>query len=563
MVREKNSSQWYSMKTKIIFLIMVSNIWFGDVIAMEFFRKISAVFEKKQEEDNASKIDKILLKNHISTKKHIQLALLCMENPGDCINKQLFSKIQQSSFTVDGNDFFYAMFLNINQRPEYRALLQEAFDNQAFNPHQKPEPGASDLALLIISSDDDLRTSLFGHPNFNPNQQYGEKKISLVTHLAKEKNYNSLVFIMKHPLFDPNSDANCPTRAGYYLLKNNEDEGINILRQLMGPDQSKWSLHGLGLTTSSHLDIFLRNIVDNNEDRLEVFKRIIKQYLISFEGRHSNQKVFAAVTKLLALNKKLGSKIYIDEVFTQGAIEALINFEVIKVALGHMSGSDGWFARNKQDLKLVDMNIFLSAAKKHREVLSEERECTICLSDEEKVWFSSTSFCDHSFCKNCWIKYCSDREVAGSHSMCLAKDCPFSIPPSAFCAVAAECLYSDDFEAIARGYHDCHLAHRRMREATLESVEGFRRCPNCQDTLLIDLKDNKARSIACPGCNKKFLVDLVANADPTLMNDFVDPSLCTNLGTCSNCGILIDKISGCTEVNCPRCRTVTYWVALK
>jgi hypothetical protein len=256
-----------------------------------------------------------------------------------------------------------------------------------------------------------------------------------------------------------------------------------------------------------------------------------------------------------------GKRKQVKPKFLLAAGELLIKYKIFKQPFAEMKSFNDWFADNSKVLLNWNIDSMRGSSKAHR-LIVENKECSTCFCDDEKIWFSSTAHCKHAFCKGCWLNYCRGEKDDNPSVQCPEKDCVLFLPPSLFFALAMESIHSDEeIEIIKGAFTLTQLRHQKNREACLYQISGFKNCPQCEDGLIIDSANSDPRFVTC-ACGDKLLVDPLADKDS--IDGLVAAAVFTKpLGKCSRCGSLVEKIEGCSQINCRSCGWATTWIPLE
>lgn len=541
---------------KHLAIILLSFLSFYPASGMYFSLLGSKKYYHVGDQVDAAEIAKLLGKSRLSKNKQIRLAFYCEKFPSACTKKLIFTKMDPNLKFENGDSVLrsYVKLLQ-NGMSEFAPLIEEAFNNQALNPHLISSV-QEDLALDILrNSDYKLTQILLAHRHFNPNQCYGSLNEPLASLLIKSKNYNALDFVLAHKSFDNKVADASGIRPGFYLLMDYSQQK-NRFFAFMGTQLATWNLIGLGLYEHRQLNILLQDIFKIKEDRLLIFKKYVEQIVLWNEVNpleHANG--MQVLVSLLGLDA-LGSKVYIDNDFMQQALTMLVDYGLIQNNIENdIHPSRFWSKDSILDLSETNIPSIRKAFKCHY-TGSHEKICTICLEENEGAWFKSSRSCEHAICSKCWL------ELLVSHTyeedlVCPARNCGVIVPPSLYLALNVKVLDDDvAYESLLKAYRAQLCYYQRKHQKFLEGVPNLRTCTQCKANFMFDIKLAKPRKLLCPQCKTLHVVTDDAK------NELSPITLDGIWGYCNECKTVIDKRSGCDGIYCLICKKGTTFIPL-
>ena len=192
-------------------------------------------------------------------------------------------------------------------------------------------------------------------------------------------------------------------------------------------------------------------------------------------------------------------------------------------------------------------------------------ECGICMEPYDTVGFL-TGECGHSFCRDCWQEYVSEKVNTGS---ILRLECPASTCSS---LLADSTLYSI--------LKPCPSTHSRysslLASSTVERTPGLAWCPGASCGGILRLLEDTHREtvVRCP-CGHKFCFGCGRAEHYTvpclLVESWENQEFAENIQMkfvvilskkCPKCRVDTEKVGGCKFMNCGKCRAEFCWECL-
>ena len=552
------------MKIQNISVLLVSILLMSDSFAAHLFWNHRSGYEVITGDEKDPHIDRLLRVYRLNDNQKLDLATRCLKDPEACSERNIFQKISVNFIFPDGQSFAHKIFNLIQSSPLnsslWLKLMNEALNDKSLNPHIKNSAhDQNDLALDVFkSSQQNIIKKLFTHENFNPNTCYGAENHSLATKLVLSMKYDNFLILLKHRFFDPDLSDTKHYRPGYYLLTQNMPGYRDLFIAFMGSDLEKWNMSNLGLSKPAHFDLLFKNILQNDKDRLIVFKLIITQLCLW----HENIKCFSYshMKKIIGstfLDESDDYKIYININFTQGAVKILSQFGILKELTSENDARriDYWSPESKRDFKKYNNYVISSSRMKHF-VDNKIKKCELCLRSDTTL-IKSSPWCGHGVCSNCWTDYC-DAHKKNKEMLCPHPTCSILLAPSLFIALYAHQNDDSKSDAIINSYQANRKLQQKIAQKALEKIPGFIQCPKCHKNLVLNPDIEKSRVIKCT-CSSKFLIH------GHLAGGLLPFDMFQHLGECCECKNLVDKrgVSNNENIYCPLCKKNTKWLAIQ
>lgn len=536
----------------------------------------------------ANNLQRLLAKKKLERKHRLLLLDLCLNNIDLCVDKsEIYRKLTPKKIKYKDSLFAYKLYKLIKNTPneEGKKLFNLFLTNTNINVHELvSESGDTlDLALqILIENDPNFSQILLKHPNFNPNQSYGSKRYPLSVMLLQNRNYEAISLLIASKGFDIKKTDADGNKLGYHILFNlssTQDEELFI--KLMGSSKIYyWDFLGLGLHESKNFDNFMFSVLKNEDDRLTAVKEIINQLVFQHENQALNNSVMSNRNNLIDLfNNIIDGKHPVSREFYKNICKVVADLKLNKVPLNFGTDFlDFWTHDLLENLGDYNLSHLTQALTKH-EVLEDNHNpvCTICFDDNLKPheMLRATIWCEHAFCKNCLFEHTlllvnekdSENETEKERPkelFCAFRDCNQLLPPSLYVALWASLAQfamanktiTDKANRLAKSYKYLLESQRKTCTLMRNNIPCFLPCAteNCSGGIIIDKNKQGNRAFTCKTCKNRQLA-LAQGSDMEAQS----LSFFTNPGTCSRCGQISDKISGCNSITCPHCKKGAYF----